>query len=116
MTNFSFVPVVIVLLFLLLPVATYVLERVRRRFDPTPPAGQRVPDMGIRRQAAAPILPSSTQRERARPADNAQGSQRRPAKKATFKTPADLRRVIVAMTILGPCRANEPDSSCIGDR
>ena len=31
-----------------------------------------------------------------------------PAAHALFRTPQDLRRAIVAMTVLGPCRAQEP--------
>jgi hypothetical protein len=97
-------------LFILIPLANYVLERMRRRYQP-PPEPRRVPDMGLRRQAAPTAPAASAPRERApqaRPAGAIQPSRRREIRHTLFRTRRDLRRTIIAMTILGPCRAYDP--------
>jgi hypothetical protein len=112
MRNFSIVPIILLIIFILIPLANYVLERMRRRFEPPAPGRQPMPDMGMRRQAA-PVPPpaSPAPRERAQEAPPNRilaPSPSRWSRKTLFRTRHDVRRVIVAMTVLGPCRAYDP--------
>jgi hypothetical protein len=109
MRNFNVGPIIVLIIFILIPLANYVLGRMRRRFEQPKPAGQRMPDMGLRRQAApAPTPTSGMPRERAQETPlNAilPSSQSRWSRRTLFRNRRDLRRVIVAMVVLGPCRA-----------
>jgi hypothetical protein len=112
MKNFSLEPIVLLVIFILIPLANYVLERMRRRFHPPSSARQPMPDMGMRRQAAPESMPESaayTERAKAPPPTRTvTPSSRRWSRKALFRTRRDVRRTIVAMTILSPCRAYDP--------
>ena len=112
MRNFSIEPIILLIIFILIPLANYVLERTRRRFEPPTPSRQPMPDMGMRRQAApVPTPTSSAPRERAQVAPPNRilaPSRSRWSRKTLFRTRRDVRRVIVAMTVLGPCRAYDP--------
>jgi hypothetical protein len=113
MRNFSIEPIVLLIIFILIPLANYVLERMRRRFEPPAPGRQPMPDRGMRRQAAPVTTPASPAlRERAQeeapPNRILPPSRSRWSRKTLFRTRHDVRRVIVAMTVLGPCRAYDP--------
>jgi hypothetical protein len=102
-------PVLLLILFALLPLVNYILSRLRRRFQQPPPPRQPMPDLGFRRQAApsaardtreaAPLTP---------PAQPVMPRRELGSKRALFMTRRDLRRAIIAITILGPCRAKQP--------
>ena len=98
--------IVLLIIFILIPLANYVLERMRRRYQPPPSGSGRIPDMGMRRQAAPPAPPSVAGRERAPDptAATVQRSRRHRPGHRLFRNKRDVRRVIIAMTILGPCR------------
>ncbi|MGH7794258.1 MAG: hypothetical protein ACREQ2_05070 [Candidatus Binatia bacterium] len=103
--------IILLILFILIPLANYVIERMRRRYEPPPPDSRRVPDMGMRRQAAPPPPAFSARRERAQetpPTIAVQPSRSRRFRQTLFRNKRDVRRTIVAMTILGPCRAYDP--------
>ena len=106
--------ILLIVLFILVPLANYVLERMRRRVEsPRPNQPPPMPDMRARRPAPAPPTPApAASRERAQtvpPAPIAATPARsRWSRKALFRTKRDVRRTIVAMTILGPCRAYDP--------
>jgi hypothetical protein len=113
MRNFSFEPLILLVIFILIPLANYVLERMRRRFEQQKPVRQPLPDMGFRRQAAPAPTPVShaPPRERAPqapPEPMLTASRRGWSRKTLFRTRREVRRVIVAMTVLGPCRAYDP--------
>lgn len=101
-------PVLLLILFALLPLVNYILSRLRRRFEPPPRPRQPTSDMGFRRQVA----PAATREIReAAPLTLAEPvtlRRERGSRRALFITGRDLRRAIIAITILGPCRANEP--------
>ena len=110
MRDFSLEPIIVLIIFILIPLANYVLERMRRRFEPPNPRRQPMPDMGVRRQAA-PLPAAPANREQAQPAPPDRiltPSPGRWSRKTLFRTRRDVRRVIVAMTVLGPCRAYDP--------
>lgn len=103
--------IILLILFIAIPLANYVIERMRRRYEPRAPDSRRDPDMGMRRQAAPPPPASFALRERAQEAPRTiavQPLRRRGFTQTLFRNKRDLRRTIVAMTILGPCRANDP--------
>ena len=110
MRNFSIEPIILLIIFILIPLANYVLERMRRRFEPPTRSRQPMPDMGMRRQAApAPASPAPRARAQAAPPNRILAPSRsRWSRKTLFRTRRDVRRVIVAMTVLGPCRAYDP--------
>jgi len=103
--------IILLILFIAIPLANYILGQMRRRYEPPAPDSRREPDMGMRRQAAPPPPASFARRERAQeapPPIAVQPLRRRGFKQTMFRSKRDLRRTIVAMTILGPCRANDP--------
>jgi len=106
--------IILLIIFILIPLANYVLGRMRRRYEPPTPDSRRVPNMGMRRQAAAPAPApaSSTGRERPPAAPptlvTAPLQPHRRSRRALFRNKRDVRRAIIAMTILGPCRAYDP--------
>lgn len=114
MRDFNIGPIVLLLIFILIPLANYVLARMRRRFEQPGPTRQPMPDMGVRRQAATPLPGPASASTRERP-DVAPppiivitSGRHRWSRGALFRTKNDVRRTIVAMTILGPCRAYDP--------
>jgi hypothetical protein len=103
--------IILLILFIAIPLANYVIERMRRRYEPPAPDSRRVPDMGMRRQPAPPRSAVSVQREHAQeaaPMITVRPLRSRGSRQTLFRNKRDLRRTIVAMTILGPCRANDP--------
>jgi hypothetical protein len=99
--------ILLLLLFVLIPLANYVIERMRRRYG-GPPESRRVPDMGMRRQAPPP-LPARRERAPEPPTEIAVArTGGRDFKNTLFESRREIRRVIIAMTVLGPCRANDP--------
>jgi hypothetical protein len=102
--------IILLLIFILIPLANYAIERMRRRYQPPPSSSGRIPDMGMRRQAAPPTPPSVTGRQRQAPAPPVQRSRSHQPGKRLFRNKRDVRRAIIAMTVLGPCRAyDRPD-------
>lgn len=110
MRDFNFEPIFFLIIFVLIPLANYVLERLRRRFEPPSPTRQPIPDMGARRQAApTPASTAPRERTQAAPPNRVVASSRSGWSSQTlFRTRRDVRRVIVTMTVLGPCRAYDP--------
>lgn len=110
MRNISFGQVLVLIIFIVLPLANYVLGRMRRRFQPPISTRQPMPDMGLRRQpAATPESPPPRERaQAAAPMGTMTLARRRWSRKTLFRSRRDVRRVMVAATILGPCRAYDP--------
>ena len=97
--------------------------------QPPQPAQAEPPDSWWGQAPSAPIppaeMPPRDTRERVRSADrprpaldarrrsgtgvsSASGARNAPASLARIGTPRDLRRTVVLMTVLGPCRAEHP--------
>jgi hypothetical protein len=103
--------IILLAIFILIPLANYVIERMRRRYEPLRPHSGRVPDMGMRRQPLPPAPASSTRRERpqeAPPTIQIRRSRNSGSRYTRFRSKRDVRRAIIATTILGPCRAYDP--------
>ena len=109
----SFEQILLLLAFILLPLLNLLFQRIKRRVESETPAEEpvtRVP----RPPRAVPARPSSS-----RPAGDRGRRLESPAlavpprrlrfnKRSLFRTPRDLRRGIILMTLLGPCRALDP--------
>jgi hypothetical protein len=112
MKNFDLAPIILLIVFVLIPLVNYILNRMGRRFEYPMPTRQRIPDMGMRRQAAPGPSPASApireQAQAAPPIARMMPSRRRWSRQTLFRTKRDVRRTIVAMTMLGPCRAYDP--------
>jgi hypothetical protein len=105
------------LLFLVLFVVLPLLNMLRKALRKRPPAP---PLPEARREEPRPLLPPPMVLhpvpELARPPARATTTERRPVQSAEQRRraafgPGDIRRGIVIMTILGPCRALEPEAT-----
>ncbi|MGE0866031.1 MAG: hypothetical protein AB7P34_19185 [Vicinamibacterales bacterium] len=115
-------------LFLLLPLVEQLVKFVRRRAEAAPAASGPPPAPVMAgpppveetarrplRVGPRPSAPLPTSRPLAPPAVPPPGAPRRGAKR-WLHSRTGLRRAVVLMTILGPCRALEPDSFQQGSR
>ncbi|HEY2922585.1 MAG TPA: hypothetical protein VGK77_26700 [Candidatus Binatia bacterium] len=110
MQNFDLAPIILLIFFVLLPLVNYLLHRMGRRFEHPTPSRQPMPDMGFRRQAA-PSSASAANREPAHvtpPTEAMTPRRSRGSRPVLFRTRGDVRRAIIAMTLLGSCRAYDP--------
>jgi hypothetical protein len=108
MKNLSFQQIILLLVFILVPLINFVMQRLRRR------AEDQIP---IRRQAKAistPTIPPAPRPSRDRvqvpqpPTVSTPLSERRFIKRSLLGAQRDVRRGIIMMTVLGPCRAFDP--------
>jgi hypothetical protein len=60
--------------------------------------------------SAVPAMSAERVERSAAPGVSPAGTQRRTGASALFRSRADIRRAVVVMTVLGPCRAQEPPS------
>jgi hypothetical protein len=116
MRSITIEQVLLVIIFILAPLINFIMRRARRRLadqlprqEPPAPT-QRQPRVVL--TAAPPAAPSpagthAPQQTRV-PAISVSRAQRRFSKRSLLGSPRDVRRGIIIMTILGPCRANEP--------
>ena len=110
----SFEQVILLMIFILAPLINFVMRRVRRRLEPHVPPEESVTQM--RRQPQATPPPSLVRREaRERPPPRAQPPtvsaplrRGRFIKKSLLGDIRGVRRGIILMTVLGPCRAFDP--------
>jgi hypothetical protein len=98
----------LLVIFILIPLANYVLQRIRRRYQPPPQDRRRMPDMGMRRQAAAPAQTAGVRKRAPETGSSDDRAPRRDPGLKLFRNQRDVRSAVIAMTILGPCRAYEP--------
>jgi hypothetical protein len=113
MKNFDLPAIILLLVFVLIPLLNYILKRMARRFEQPTPSRQPMPDIGFRRQAAPPSA-SAGDREGpdVSPPSEAMTQRRsRGSRPALFRTRSDVRRAMIAMAILGSCRAYDPADS-----
>jgi hypothetical protein len=83
----------------------------RRKHPPSAQAPRRAPapqPLPVTAFPSLPDVPAARERPRAREAPAPHWGARRRTALAGFRQPGSLRRAIVLMTILGPCRANQP--------
>lgn len=128
MRNLAIEQILLIAIFILAPLLNFILQRLKRRLEDQAPPDQTEDAMRrrpqdeasetVRRQprivivpAAEPIpMPSSRRAAGRERAPVLSTPERRPARAALelLRSPQDVRRGIIMMTILGPCRANDP--------
>ncbi|MBI4525400.1 MAG: hypothetical protein HY695_16490 [Deltaproteobacteria bacterium] len=117
MKDIALEQLLVVAVFLLLPLLNWILHRVQRRpgTEPPPPQPAREARRRAPLSAPRPAAPQPTRdRIQGRETPLAAARHSRFSKKLLFRTKADLRRGIVLMTILGPCRASQPEERTTG--
>ena len=106
MQDIPLTQILVLLAFVLFPLLSRLLQRMQRPLESQAP-GQPPPQRATRVVAKQPLEITSA-RERAHAPDRVESSmitsQRR--EKSLFRNGRDLRRAIILMTVLGPCRAN----------
>jgi hypothetical protein len=113
MRNLSLEQIILLIIFIVGPLISILMRRVgRRRQNQTP---EREPLTQIRRQAqVTETAPSTARASRTRadasepPTISAPRYMSRLNKNSLLATRRELRRGIIIMTLLGPCRASEP--------
>ena len=110
MPDIPFTQILVLLAFILFPLINRLLQRMQRRFESQAP--QQPPPQPAPRTFAKPppmeVIASA--REPAPPAKlsgNLPSRRKQFIKRSLFRSRGDLRRAIILMTVLGPCRANE---------
>jgi hypothetical protein len=108
MPDIPFGQLLILIAFVLFPLINRLLQRMQRRFETQTPR-QPPPQPAPRTFAKPPLEVVSSARERVHPAnmpESPPASSRR-RKRSLFRNRGDLRRAVILMTVLGPCRAND---------
>ena len=107
--------IILLLIFILVPLINFIMHRVRRRPEDNMSKEQSVESIPRRTQArpttGVPKLAEFRTRAAASQAptiSSAPLATSRSPNRALLRTPRDLRRAIIIMTILGPCRAYDP--------
>jgi hypothetical protein len=111
--NVSVAQILLLIVFVLLPLLNWLLRRLRRRHERQTPLPPYMPEARHRTTVSEPDVPSPQplrQRIQAQEAPPAPATvqRRRVSRTALFRTKAEMRRAIILMTILGPCRAADP--------
>jgi hypothetical protein len=113
MRDLGFGPIILVIVFILVPLIQFVMRRVRRRLENQILEKKSVTQ--IRRQAQATRAPLATPRVSRNTLHQAQEptvatprSRRRLVQREFLINRRDARRGIIVMTLLGPCRTFDP--------
>lgn len=107
--------ILFLIVFIALPLLNLLFQRVRRHFEANPPEGESMPDTAqgtqeIPQQLREPRMSRKRLHEINAPAVFPSLPGRNSAKKLTLGSRQEMRRGIVLMTVLGPCRAFDPPS------
>jgi len=112
MPDIPFAQILILVAFILFPLINWLLQRMQRRIEQQAPRQPPPPQPAPRTFAPPPAEIIAALKERARapelpetPAPPRSGGRFR--KRVLFRNRRDLRRAIILMTVLGPCRAAE---------
>jgi hypothetical protein len=117
MRGFALELLVYALVFLGIVVFNYLIQRLARRArqrlpapEPRPVETEQPLETGWGRASRAAALPEEVLAARRAPPPRAAAAppQPRPPAHRLFGSREELRRAIVAMTVLGPCRAEDP--------
>jgi hypothetical protein len=113
MKNLSFGQILLLIVFILVPLINFLMHRARRRLETQTPKDEALTQM--RRQTQTTPAPAPTPRAARNPLREVQEptvtaplSRRRFSQRALLENRRDVRRGIIIMTILGPCRTFDP--------
>jgi hypothetical protein len=107
MQDIPIAQLLVLIAFILFPLLNLVLRRMQRRFEEQPPS-EPPPQPAPRTYEMTPRLDVvASSREQARPPAVAEPPSRKSqsANRSLFGNRRELRRAIILMTVLGPCRA-----------
>jgi hypothetical protein len=112
--NLSIEHIFLLIIFILLPLLNMAVHRMQRRREGQPPEPRSMPELRRRAQESPPRSPApQTSGDGLHGRESPPGPtllpRRRFTKRSLFRTRADVRRAIILMTILGPCRAFKPE-------
>ncbi len=115
MGDLGFGQIIVLIIFILVPVVKFVVQRIRRRLGDQIPQQESVTQ--IRRAAqATPAPPPEPRISHDRlhgfqaPTVSTPLPRRRSVNKLTLGSRREIRRGIILMTVLGPCRTFDPSS------
>jgi integrase len=108
--NVTIEQILVLIVFVLLPLLNWLLRRLGRRRERQPPLPPYMPEPRQRVSEPRSRAPQPARdRIQAREAPPVPAAVRRRgiSTNSLFRTRAEMRRAIILMTILGPCRAGE---------
>lgn len=112
MQDIPFTQILVLLAFILYPLINWLLQRMQRRFEsqaPRQPPAQPAPRTFAKPPPVEIIVPAGPPAPSLRQSENLLSRRNQP-RRSLFRSRRDLRRAIILMTVLGPCRANDtPD-------
>jgi hypothetical protein len=110
MQDIPFTQILVLLAFILFPLINWLLQRMQRRFEhqaprqpppqPAPRTFAKPPPVEVIASSREPIPPAGF-------SGNLLSRRNQSIKRSLFRSRRDLRRAIILMTVLGPCRAND---------
>jgi hypothetical protein len=110
MQDIPFTQILVLVAFILFPLINWLLQRMQRRFESQAPR-QPPPQPAPRTFAKPPttdVIDSSMERMAFVKVPETLLSRRKQSiKRSLFRSRRDLRRAIIMMTVLGPCRGND---------
>jgi hypothetical protein len=113
MQDIPFTQILVLLAFILFPFLNWLLQRMQRRFEsqaPRQPPAQPAPRTFAKPSPIEVITLPMERMPSVKVADTLLSRRKQFIKRSLFRSRGDLRRAIILMTVLGPCRANDtPD-------
>ena len=110
MQDIPFTQILVLLAFILYPLLSWLLQRMQRRFESRAPRQPPVQPAPRTFAKPPPMEVMASSMERMPPGklpDTLLSRRKQFIKRSLFRSRGDLRRAIILMTVLGPCRANE---------
>jgi hypothetical protein len=113
MKNLSFGQILLLIVFIVVPLIKFFMQRARRRLETQTPKDEVLTRIGREAQTTPASLPAPRpSRDRLRESEEltvtAPLFSPRFSRRALLENRGDVRRGIIIMTILGPCRTLDP--------
>ena len=110
MQDIPFTQILVLLAFILFPLINWLLQRMQRRYQsqaPRQPPPQPAPRTFAKAPTTEVIAPSMERMPSVKVPETLLSRREQFIKRSLFRSRGDLRRAIILMTVLGPCRAND---------
>ena len=110
MQDIPFTQILVLLAFILFPFLNWLLQRMQRRFEsqaPRQPPAQPAPRTFAKPPPIEAIASPMERLPSAKVSETLLSRRKQLIKRSLFRSRGDLRRAIILMTVLGPCRANQ---------
>jgi hypothetical protein len=112
MQDIPFTQILVLLAFILFPLLNWLLRRMQRRFEsqaPRQPPAQPAPRTFAKPPPIEFIASTREQMPPAKMPEALLSGRNQSIKRSLLRSRRDLRRAIMLMTVLGPCRANRAE-------